>query len=107
MSVNVRRTRLDPNPTTEEPNNNTNTQNPSQPELGWWSVKSNVKLPVKVAELRRKLYLKAKQEPKFRFYALYDRIYRRDVLAAAWWIVLAKNKSPELMESHARTSWML
>ncbi len=94
MSVNVRRTRLDPNPTTEEPNNNTNTQNRSQPELGWWSVKSNVKLPVKVAELRRKLYLKAKQEPKFRFYALYDRIYRRDVLAAAWWIVLAKNKSP-------------
>jgi RNA-directed DNA polymerase len=53
-------------------------------------------LPVKVAELRRKLYLKAKQEPKFRFYALYDRIYRRDVLTAAWWIVLAKNKSPGL-----------
>jgi len=51
---------------------------------------------VKVAELRRKLYLKAKQEPKFRFYALYDRIYRRDVLTAAWWIVLAKNKSPGL-----------
>jgi RNA-directed DNA polymerase len=49
---------------------------------------------VKVAELRRKLYQKAKQEPKFRFYALYDRIYRPDVLTAAWWIVLAKNKSP-------------
>ena len=85
---------MEPNPTTEEPNNNTKAQDPNQPEFGWWSVKSNVKLPVKVAELRRKLYLKAKQEPKFRFYALYDRIYRRDVLAAAWWIVLAKNKSP-------------
>ena len=84
---------MEPNPTTEDPNNN-KAQDPSQPELGWWSVKSDVKLPVKVAELRRKLYLKAKQEPKFRFYALYDRIYRRDVLAAAWWIVLAKDKSP-------------
>ena len=51
-------------------------------------------LPVKVAELRRKLYQKAKQEPKFRFYALYDRIYRRDVLTAAWWIILAKDKAP-------------
>ena len=91
----ARRTRLDKHPTTENPNNSKPSQSTKQPEpLDIWSTKSGVKLPVKVTELRRKLYQKAKQEPKFRFYALYDRIYRRDVLTAAWWIILAKDKAP-------------
>jgi len=95
MSAYVRRTRLDKRPTTEDPTASdgaARSTTPASPE--WCAIKSNVKLPVKVAELRRKLYQKAKQEPKFRFYALYDRIYRLDVLTAAWWIVLAKDKAP-------------
>ena len=36
--------------------------------------------PERIRTLQRKLYAKAKQEPAYRFYALYDKLYRADIL---------------------------
>ena len=51
-------------------------------------------LPPKLFALRQKLYLKAKREPRFRFWTLYDRIYRQDVLEAAWALVAGNDGAP-------------
>ena len=48
----------------------------------------------KLSLLRQKLSQKAKQEPKFRFYALYDRIYSFDTLFSAWNLVASKQGAP-------------
>jgi RNA-directed DNA polymerase len=50
--------------------------------------------PEMIRTLQRKLYAKAKQEPAYRFYALYDKISRAEVLAHAWRLVRANRGSP-------------
>lgn len=63
---------------------------PTTEETAW----SDAGLPPTLATLRRKLALKAKQEPKFRFYALYGHISRDDTLEAAWVRVRANKGAP-------------
>jgi RNA-directed DNA polymerase len=50
--------------------------------------------PEKIRTLQRKLYAKAKAEPAFRFYRLYDKIWRADILAHAYALAEANGGAP-------------
>jgi group II intron reverse transcriptase/maturase len=69
--------------------------------------------PVKVQELRNALHAKAKGSPSYRFYALYDKVYRTDVLAYAYQCCHANKGSAgvdgqtfEDIESYGRERWL-
>jgi len=66
-----------------------------------------------VQKLQKALHVKAKESPAFRFYTLYDKIYRKDVLWCAWRRCLINGGAPgvdeqtfEEIEKYGVTKWL-
>ena len=73
----------------------------------------NLSTPISVQKLQAALHAKAKAEPEFRFYALYDKLYRPDVLAHAYDRCRANKGAPGVdgqtfddIERYGREQWL-
>lgn len=69
--------------------------------------------PPKVEKLQGVLRAKAKESPEYRFYALYDKVYREDILAWAYLRCLQNGGAPgvdgqsfEDIETYGRERWL-
>jgi RNA-directed DNA polymerase len=69
--------------------------------------------PPKVGQLQDALHAKAKESPNYRFYALYDKVYRADVLWHAYRICQFNDGSPGVdgqtfddIEQYGRMKWL-
>ena len=70
--------------------------------------------PDNIRTLQRKLYLKAKAEPNYRFYLLYDKVHRADILRHAYDLVRANKGAPGVdgvsfaaIEAAGLESWLV
>ena len=69
--------------------------------------------PEKIRKLQRGLYEKAKREPTFRFYMLYDKVYRKDILEHSLALVRVSGGGPGVdgqtfkdIEAYGAEKWL-